>query len=303
MRNIKLLWAVIGGLSLAVVVLVCFVIFGFTGAASGNGTVVAEIGKTKIRKGDLEQNLITHYGSSVLNQMLDREAIKMEAQSAGLQISDADIDKELKVMMQAYESEEVFYQSMKEQLGMSRQEVKDDVYYKLLLEKVATKDIQVSDSEIQDYIQAHPEEYAKKREMHLRRVTTKTREQANKVVAAFSKGDDFAKLARDRSIDDYANNGGDLGWVKEDDPLTDKQVMKQAKDLKVGQISKPVQTNEGYLIVFLQESKDKGGLDEQTIKETVRKQLALQKAPSIKDLSKKLREKWNVKIVDPTYQT
>ncbi|MDT2235530.1 hypothetical protein P7H25_17615 [Paenibacillus larvae] len=51
---------------------------------------------------------------------------------------------------------------MKEQLGMSRQEVKDDVYYKLLLEKVATKDIQVSDSEIQDYIQAHPEEYAKK---------------------------------------------------------------------------------------------------------------------------------------------
>ena len=41
-------------------------------------------------------------------------------------------------MQQGYESEQQFYESMKSQLGMSEQEIKEDVSNKLLLEKLAT---------------------------------------------------------------------------------------------------------------------------------------------------------------------
>ena len=73
--------------------------------------------------------------------MLDRDAIQMEADELGFKLTRADIDDELKRMQQGYESEELFYKSMKEQVGMSELELRQDVNYKLLLERIATKDI------------------------------------------------------------------------------------------------------------------------------------------------------------------
>ena len=81
--------------------------------------------------------------------MLDRYAIQMEADELGFKLTRADIDDELKRMQQGYESEELFYKSMKEQVGMSEPELRQDVNYKLLLERIATKDIHVTDEEIQ----------------------------------------------------------------------------------------------------------------------------------------------------------
>ena len=70
--------------------------------------------------------------------------------SQGLRLESAEINRELKRMQQGYESEQQFYASMQNQLGLSEQEIKEDVPNKLLLEKLATKHIQITDTQVED---------------------------------------------------------------------------------------------------------------------------------------------------------
>ena len=87
--------------------------------------------------------------------MLDREVIRLEGNETGTKVESAEINRELKRMQQGYESEKQFYDSMQSQLGMSEQEIKDDVSNKLLLEKLATASIHITDTQVDTYINEH----------------------------------------------------------------------------------------------------------------------------------------------------
>jgi parvulin-like peptidyl-prolyl isomerase len=60
-------------------------------------------------------------------------------------------------------------------------------------------------------------------EVHLERITVKTQTQATQVLEELDDGEGFASLAEDRSIDDLADKGGDMGFV----PLTSLDVQVQ----------------------------------------------------------------------------
>ena len=46
--------------------------------------VVAQIGDIEIKQSELADNLYTTHGAELINQMLDRDAIQMEADELGL---------------------------------------------------------------------------------------------------------------------------------------------------------------------------------------------------------------------------
>lgn len=273
---------------------------GSSGTASDTKAVARIEGKTYTKQ-ELDDELFKRYGMLLMNQLLDREAIRLEGKALGIGVSADDVDKELKRMQQGYDSEEQFYQSMKEQLGMNREQIREDALYKLLLERIATRNIQITDDQVNDYIRQHPEEFASPIELHLAQIVSASKELADKAYAELGKGTDFAVVARDRSIDDAtANSGGDLGWVDEDDPFVPAPVMKAAKALKPGTYSQPFPLDGGrYAIVQLKERREKRGADEKTVREQVRKQLALSAAPPLQELVKQLRAKYQAEILDP----
>jgi foldase protein PrsA len=312
MRNVKRLWGIIGGLSICILFLVVLLIARSSTQPEqpqrteppqlkkDNERIVAKIGSREITLRELQTALQSQYGAELLNVMLDREAIRLEAIEAGIQVENPEIERELKRMQQGYESEEQFYQSMKEQLGMTKEELKEDVRYKLLLERIATKNIQITDKQVDDYIKTHPDEFKTVVEMSIGQIVVSNREQANKVIAELNKGEDFAILARDRSIDDAtANQGGDMGWLEEDDPFITEGIMNAAKQLKVGEFSKPIPVQQGFAIIKLKDRRTKADPERPFIRENVRKELALQNAPALKDTVKTLRVKWGSDIKDP----
>ncbi|MCS7463181.1 peptidyl-prolyl cis-trans isomerase [Paenibacillus doosanensis] len=308
MRNIKVLWGAIAVLLIAVVILSSVLSTDFFNQRhvdmSPDQTkqnqavkVIATIGDKTITSKELEQQLLQKHGRELLNQMVDHEVIRLEGKALGMFVEDSEIQKELKRMQQGYDSEEQFYESMKVQLGLSPEALKTDIYDKLLQEKIVTKDIIVSDEQVEAYIKAHPDEFKTAVQLRIQQIVVSGKDQAAKASADISKGIDFGQVAQNRSLDDATrDNGGDLGWVEEDDPFVAAPLLKAVKQLKVGEVSKPVDWNGHLYILKLKDRKEDPQMSKEALMESVRKELALRAAPPINDVVQKLREKWKVNI-------
>ncbi len=92
-------------------------------------------------------------------------------------------------------------------------------------------------------------------ELHLERITVKTQSQARQVLEELGDGEDFSTLAQDRSIDDLADKGGDMGFV----PLTslDVQVQDAVSQAVEGGLTDALQGADVFEIYRLVERKTK----------------------------------------------
>lgn len=317
MRSMKLLWGIIGLLMACVLVLTMLLTHAVrtkpgaplpsvppdSAMAVPPNEPVAVVGGKSIPYGDLMNRLTEKYGAELLSQMIDREAIRQEAEALQVTVSRGEMDAELTRMQQGYESEEQFYNSMKEQLGLSKSELNEDVYYKLLLERLATRNVTVTDAEVQAYIKEHPEEFKSFVQYHLLKAELKTKEEANQFIADLTKGFDFGVLAKERSVDAAtAKAGGDLGFVEENDPFIPPFLIQAARTLKINEVSKPVPVKNGYAVIQLLAKRETNKTIDETVKANIRRELALQKAVPLNELVKQIRERHKATVKMPNFQ-
>lgn len=308
MRNSKLVWSVNIVLAAAVLILAGLLLIKDSGTppessepAPVEDSIVAKIGEHAILKSELQRKVIKKYGFQVLEELLDRQVIQLEADEQGIVVSESEITRELEQMSIGYESEEEYYRSMKKQLGLDKEELIEDVHYKLLLEKLATSDIPVSEDEIDQYIQNNSKEYKDSIQLRIAQIITSTLDQANDIRQQYENGVDFGELAKQRSLDTFsAIDGGDLGWLEEDDPFVNPSILNTALSLQVGDISEPIPLDEGYAVIRLTNHKIQSKGTEDQIRDKVRKELSLQKAPPLRDVVSNLRKKRNAVILDNT---
>lgn len=275
------------------------------GAPTGNGDeTVATVGGESITRGQLVDQLLANYGPQTLRTLMLRIAVEKEAEAKGISITDEEVEQELRRMSEGYDSEEQFYASMREQLGMDRDEVRRDAKYRLQLEQLATLQVEVPEEEIERYIKEHPDEFGPRTELRLSHIVAAKRSDAEQIVHRLEEGEDFEELAREKSTDEFTSeNGGDMGWVDADDPLTDAALLKAAVALDVGQTAGPVRTASGYEIVKLTGRNTEAGMDAEAAKREARRQLALDKAVPMADLEQSLLEKYGAQISDPSLKS
>ena len=65
----------------------------------------------------------------------------------------------------------------------------------------------------------------------------------------------FKNVATIYSISDTSKFGGDIGWI--DESQLSKEILKEIKSIKIGQITKPISIPGGQLIIKLNEKKIK----------------------------------------------
>lgn len=295
MRNVRILWAVIGLLLVSVIYLI---FINFTQEEEPE-RVLAEIGEYRITDQQLHQRLKQKYGKELLNQILDNEAIAQEGNALGLTISQDEIAEELKRMQLGYDSKEQFYSSMKDQLGLTKEDINKDIFFKLLLEKIATHQIVITDEMVQAYIDEHPEEFKRQTQVRLMQIVVGTQAEAEEVIKELLGGADFAELAVEVSLDDMtAADGGDLGWIELDDPFIQEEIMQSANELNPGEISTPVEIDEGYAVIKVTDREEPDPQDEVKLKEVVRKELALNQAAPLKELLSSIRNELGTVILD-----
>lgn len=269
---------------------------------SHDDEILAQIGGTEITRGELRDRLEQTYGYMMLQRMLDREAVLRAGKKAHLSVTAAEIDDELKRMQAGYDSAEQFYRSMREQLGLSEQQLREDTFYKLLLDKIATEHIRISDQEVNQYLFAHPDEWESNVFIHLQEIAAPDQETALMVKDQLDQGADFARLAKKYSVGDTIPEDGDYGWVAINDPFIAPQVLSVAKNLPAGGIAGPIKVADKYAIIRVLDRNEPDEQEQRRIFAGIRKQLALEKAEPLPDIVAKLRKKYNAVVISPQYQ-
>jgi hypothetical protein len=102
------------------------------------------------------------------------------------------------------------------------------------------------------YYQAHLEEFKRMDQVWLRQIVVATPDEAQAVKAKLDGGTGFEEVAKTVSIDRASSEkGGDLGWVRKG--RLQPEVEKVAFQLKPKQVSEPIKTPDGYVIVKMNE--------------------------------------------------
>jgi len=263
--------------------------------------IIATIGEASISRQQLLDRLLSTYGTQMLRSMMLIEAVNEEAHSLRIDVTDEELEQELRIMRQGYEDEEQFYRSIKEQLGMSREEVREDAHYRLLLEKLSIRNVIVTESEIDLYLKEHQEALQPLKRYQLAKIVVGTKEQAEDLLSQLTGGADFAALARTYSLDEFtADEGGEIGWVEDQDPFESRTILQAAASLQVGEVTGPLQTDEGYVIVRLDGRSESQKKSESEIRMEIKRQLALGKADSMRDLEQALLIKYHADVMLPS---
>jgi peptidyl-prolyl cis-trans isomerase C len=129
----------------------------------------------------------------------------------------------------------------------------DKVLMEALLQKTG-RAAQTDDAMHKVYDQA-VKQMPNEQEVHARHILVPTEQEAKDIEAELKKGADFAALAKQKSKDPGASNGGDLGW------FTKSQMVPAFADaafkLDKGQISDPVHTQFGWHIIEVMDKRIK----------------------------------------------
>lgn len=101
-------------------------------------------------------------------------------------------------------------------------------------------------------------------EVHARHILVETEDEAKAIEAELKKGADFAELAKKKSKDPGASDGGDLGFFTKDQMVPEFSTV--AFTLEPGKISDPVKTQFGWHIIKVEEKRNRKAPDFEQVK-------------------------------------
>jgi peptidyl-prolyl cis-trans isomerase C len=208
--------------------------------------------------------------SLVVNRLITQEVVIQEAQKAGL---DKQADYQAKV-------------------ELSSREILINAYLQDFMKKnpISEADIKAEYDKLKQQIGD--------KEYNARHILVKTEQEAKDIISQLAKGADFAKLAREKSLDQGSKDkGGDLEWFspgRQVKPFSDAMM-----SLKKGEYTKtPVQTQYGWHVIKLVDLRDTQPPAYDKVKDNIQKSLQQRQ---IEKMVSDLRAK--AKIVDNSSST
>ena len=300
----KGLWVTVVVLSVGVIFMGAFILRGMNDSIIDTGSdasdveePVASIAGQMISEKQWVDALKSRYGNKVLMEMLNRQAVLAEAKLQGLTVTESQVDKELQSSMEGYSSEQAFYDEMWNQFGMSSEDLRAEATYQVLLEEIATKDITVSEEAVQEYYDEHEADYKPIRLFDLSMIQVDDLDSANHVLERIEEGKSFGEVAEDESTDEYSRESkGRLGLIEENDPFQPEELMALVEEIEIGDVAGPVQVDEHYIIIRLNDIEEKHGMTYDEAMEDIRMMLALNESIPLSELEKQLRSKYGADI-------
>src|ERR1700719_2252235 len=150
-----------------------------------------------------------------------------------------------------------------------------------------------NDAAMKQVYEAAPRQTAGEQKVPARHILVETEDEAKAVKAELDKGGDFAELAKKKSKDPGASDGGDLGFFTKDQMVPEFSAVAFA--LEPGKISDPVKSQFGWHIIKVEEKRDRKPPDFAQVKAQIETYVT-RKAQA--DYVAKLRETAKVERLD-----
>jgi peptidyl-prolyl cis-trans isomerase C len=246
--------------------------------------VVARVGDRSITAGELGRALRLRWTGVqneeaalaarplVLDRMIDEELLKVEALARGYGDT-----PEARRVLHSYET----------QLLVPR-----------FLREVVGADVEVTLDEMKAYYNEHTDRFRKPPRLRLGQITVTSEEEAEQVARLLREGADLAWLARQHSVDEFKDAGGDRGWVTPS-PTTGSPLERALLDAAAGDIVGPEAQGDRFVVlrVGAREPSEVYPFDEVSgnVRQAVREQKEQQ---SIHEVIQMLRSRSEIEIHD-----
>lgn len=213
---------------------------------------VATATDSTITKSDFEKQLKDRYGKDMLYEMMAQDVITKK-----YKVSDDDVDKELQKAKNQYGDQ--FKNVLKNNGLKDEADFKNQIKFKLAMNEAIKKSI--TEKDVKDHY---------KPEIKASHILVSDENEAKEIKKKLDAGASFEELAKQESQDLLSKEkGGDLGYFNSGRMAPEFETA--AYKLKVGQISNPVTSPNGYHIIKLTDKKELKPYDE--VKDSIRKNL------------------------------
>lgn len=143
----------------------------------------------------------------------------------------------------------------------------------VLLQQVVAK--AVTDEALQALYKKYVAENPPKEEVSARHILVNSEPEAVAIIAQLKGGADFGNLAKEKSKDPAAQNGGDLGFFSKEDMV--KEFADAAFAMKTGEVSaKPVKTQFGFHVIKVEDRRTANPVTFDEAKDDLQSQLQQQ---------------------------
>ncbi|KXY34605.1 peptidylprolyl isomerase PrsA [Bacillus sp. FSL K6-0067] len=259
--------------------LISLLMLAACGQKNSSATVATATDST-ITKSDFEKQLKDRYGKDMLYEMMAQDVITKK-----YKVSEDDVDKEVQKAKSQYGDQ--FKNILKNNGLKDEADFKNQIKFKLAMNEAIKKS--VTEKDVKDHY---------KPEIKASHILVSDENEAKEIKKKLDAGASFEELAKQESQDLLSKEkGGDLGYFNSGKMTPEFETA--AYKLKVGQISDPVQSPNGYHIIKLTGKKDLQLYNE--VKDSIRKNLEAERIAdptfSHKLLQKELK-KANIKIND-----
>lgn len=227
-------------------------------------------------------------GRETLLDLVNDKVMEAAAKKYDIKVSDKEIDFEL-ALIHAVDN--------RAYTGLDLEKERQKVRSEIILEEVLTKDVVISDEEIESYYDENASLYNIATAYRTAVIILPSESEADKTLSELLGGSDFNVLAKERSYDlASASLGGDIGYINDATENIDEAIVKAASSMKVGTISDVLPIDEGYYAIIQVVDVIEG----QTFKlkdssEHIKRELALEQLPesvSIETFWKEFDAKW-----------
>ncbi|KMQ01733.1 peptidylprolyl isomerase [Bacillus cereus] len=259
--------------------LISILMLAACGQKNSSATVATATDST-ITKSDFEKQLKDRYGKDMLYEMMAQDVITKK-----YKVSEDDVDKEVQKAKSQYGDQ--FKNILKNNGLKDEADFKNQIKFKLAMNEAIKKS--VTEKDVKDHY---------KPEIKASHILVSDENEAKEIKKKLDAGASFEELAKQESQDLLSKEkGGDLGYFHSGAMTPEFETA--AYKLKIGQISDPVQSPNGYHIIKLTGKKDLQPYDE--VKDSIRKNLEAERIadPTFRHkLLQKELKKANIKIND-----
>ena len=206
--------------------------------------IVADVNSEAISRQELAQECLAHYGSEVLDAMLNKYLIQQYCQQRNIAITNKEIGAEIDRLAKKFGiSTDQWLKMIQEERHITPEQYAQDIVWPMLaLKKVAADQIQPTEREIDEAFESKYGEAVK-----TRLIVVATEQEANKLLAqAKANPAGFAVLAKNFSRDPSASANGLIQPIHHH--VGDPQVEATVFNLRDGEISPVVKVGSQYLI-------------------------------------------------------
>jgi parvulin-like peptidyl-prolyl isomerase len=249
-----------------------------------------------------------------LDSLINSKLLYLKAVASGFKVTDAEADAEMQKVAKNFKDDAEMNLALANQ-QMDRAALEKSLTQNLVISKFVDetidKKIIVTQDEMAKYYSTHPTDFQHPDIVRTSHILIQpagdspeqdalAKQRAEAILARVKKGEDFAKLAKEYSVDGSASQGGDIGFAAKDNLAP--EYADAAFSLPVGGV-KLVKTDYGYHILKVTDRKKEGLSTLEEVKDRLATFLKDQKSQAeLTKLVNKLRDEAKIEILIPAGQ-